>query len=104
MAVLAAAIALEVLGTNALKASHGFTRLGWGAVVVIAYASSFYLLSLALRAIPLGTAYAIWSGIGTVGTAIIGVLVWREVLQPVHVLGIALVIGGVVLLNLGGAH
>lgn len=103
-ALLAAAIALEVLGTNALKASDGFTRWGWGAVVVVTYAASFYLLSVTLRTLPLGLVYAIWSGVGTVGTAIIGILVWKETLAPVQALGIALVVGGVALLNLSGAH
>ena len=63
------------------------------------YGAAFYLMSLSLKSIPLGTAYAIWSGVGTAATAAIGVLLWRESLDPLRLLGIGLIIGGVVVLN-----
>jgi small multidrug resistance pump len=62
---LAVAIATEVVATTSLKLSDGFTRLGWSAVVVVGYGISFYALSVALRSIPLGIVYAVWSGVGT---------------------------------------
>ena len=102
--VLAVAIAVELVGTSALKASQGFSRPGFTALFAAAYAVSFFLLSVTLRSLPLGFVYAVWSGVGTVGAAAIGVLVWREALDPPRAIGIALVVAGVVVLNLGGAH
>ena len=94
MMILFLAILSEVVGTVALKASDGFARLG-PSVVVVGYGLSFYLLALALKQIPLGVAYAIWSGLGT---AVAGILLWRESLNLAGV-GILLIIAGVVLLN-----
>lgn len=90
------AIAGEVIGTAGLKASEGFSRLGSSLVAVLGYCAAFYFLSLRLRQLPLGIAYAIWSGLGTVGSGLIGVLVWREALGPVHFLGIGLILVGVI--------
>jgi multidrug transporter EmrE-like cation transporter len=100
MLILVLAIASEVVGTVALKASEGFARLGPGVLVVIGYGLSFYLLAQALRQIPLGIAYAIWSGLGTAGAVVAGILIWRESLSPTGVVGIVLIIAGVILLNL----
>ena len=69
-------------------------------LVVVAYGLTFYLLGLALKQIPLGVAYAIWSGLGTAGAVLAGVLLWRESLNLAGVIGIALIIAGVVVLNL----
>lgn len=105
--LLLLAIISEVLGTSALKASQGFTRLGPSLLVVAGYSLSFYLMSLTLKAFPVSTAYAIWSGLGTAATVLVGVLVWREALDLPRMLGIALIIGGVVLLNMSspsGGH
>jgi multidrug transporter EmrE-like cation transporter len=99
MLLLALAIASEVAGTTSLKYSEGFTKLTPSVIVVVGYGLAFYLLSLSLKHIPLGTAYAIWSGVGTAATAVIGVLLWREIVDLPRVLGILLIIGGVVLLN-----
>jgi len=63
-------------------------------------ALAFYFLAQSLKYIPLGVAYAIWSGLGTVGSVMLGMLIWKEILGPVHVLGIALIVVGVVVLNL----
>jgi small multidrug resistance pump len=100
MLVLLLAILTEVVGTVALKASEGFTRLGPNVLVVVGYGLSFYLLALALKQIPLGIAYAIWSGLGTAGAVVAGMLLWRESLNLAGVVGILLIVAGVVLLNL----
>jgi small multidrug resistance pump len=100
MLILVLAILSEVVGTVALKASEGFARLGPIVFVAIGYGLSFYLLALALKEIPLGVAYAIWSGLGTAGAVVAGILLWRESLSPAGVVGIVLIIAGVVLLNL----
>jgi multidrug transporter EmrE-like cation transporter len=98
------AIAAEVAGTAGLKASEGFGRLGPSALAVLGYALAFYFLAQSLRYIPLGVAYAIWSGVGTMGSVMLGLLIWKELLGPVHVLGIALIVVGVVVPNLAAGH
>ncbi|MDQ3791693.1 MAG: multidrug efflux SMR transporter [Actinomycetota bacterium] len=100
MLILVLAIMSEVVGTVALKASEGFSRLGPIVLVAVGYGLSFYLLALALKQIPLGVAYAIWSGLGTAGAVVAGILLWRESLSLAGVVGIALIIVGVLLLNL----
>jgi multidrug transporter EmrE-like cation transporter len=102
--LLVLAIASEVAGTAGLKASEGFGRMGPSALAVIGYALAFYFLAQSLRYIPLGVAYAIWSGLGTVGSVLLGLLVWKEVLGPIHVFGIALIVVGVVVLNVAPGH
>lgn len=97
--LLVLAIAAEVAGTAGLKASEGFGRLVPSGLAVLGYALAFYFLAQSLKYIPLGIAYAIWSGLGTVGSVLLGLLIWKEVLGPVHVLGIALIVVGVVVLN-----
>jgi multidrug transporter EmrE-like cation transporter len=97
---LVLAIVSEVAGTAGLKASEGFGRLGPSVLAVLGYAVAFYFLSQSLKYIPLGVAYAIWSGLGTVGSVLLGVLIWKEILGPVHIVGIALIVVGVVVLNL----
>ncbi len=77
---LAVAIVAEVIGTSALKAAEGFTRLGPSALVVAGYGTAFYFLSLVLRTIPIGIAYAIWSGAGVALIALIGWIVYRQAL------------------------
>jgi small multidrug resistance pump len=99
MLILVLAILSEVVGTVALKASEGFARLGPNVLVVVGYGLSFYFLSLALKQIPLGVAYAIWSGLGTAGAVVAGILLWRESLTLAGVVGIVLIIAGVILLN-----
>ena len=100
MLILLLAIVSEVVGTVALKASEGFARLGPTLLVVVGYVLTFYFLGLALKQIPLGVAYAIWSGLGTAGAVLAGVLLWRESLSLAGVVGIALIVAGVVILNL----
>jgi small multidrug resistance pump len=104
---LSLAIVAEVIATSALKASDGFTHLWPSAIVIAGYAVAFYCLSLTLRQIPLGIAYAVWSGAGTALIALIGVVVYRQKLDPAAVFGIALIVAGVLVLNLfskSGAH
>jgi multidrug transporter EmrE-like cation transporter len=101
MGFLLIAIACELIATTSLKLSEGFTRLVPSVVVVAGYATAFYMMSQALRlAMPVGTAYAIWSGLGTVGIAIIGIALFNEPLNLTRIVGIALIVAGVLVLNL----
>jgi small multidrug resistance pump len=97
---LAIAIVSEVIATSALKSVEGFTRLVPSMIVVVGYASAFYFLSLTLRTIPLGVAYALWSGVGVVLVALVGWVVYHQSLDAAAFIGIALIIAGVVVLNL----
>ena len=94
------AVLSEVTATTALKFSEGFTRLVPSIVVVVGYGLSFYLLSLSLKVIPIGVAYALWSGIGIVLTVLAGLILWREPLDWARVTGIILIIGGILIINL----
>ncbi|MFC0006517.1 DMT family transporter [Micromonospora siamensis] len=98
------AIASEVFGTSLLKATEGFTRLWPTLGMLLSYAVAFGLLALAVRDIPVGVAYAMWSGLGTAAIVAIGAVFLGEPLSIPKVVGVALVIAGVVVLNLGGAH
>ena len=102
--LLVLAIAFEIAGTAGLKASEGFGRLGPSALAVLGYALAFYFLAQSLKYLPLGVAYAIWSGLGTAGSVLLGVLIWKEFLGPVHILGIALIVVGVAVLNVAPSH
>jgi small multidrug resistance pump len=97
---LSIAILSEVVATSALKSSNGFTQL-WPSVIVVAgYAAAFFFLSLSLRTIPVGVAYAIWSGVGIVLIAVIGWLFLGQKLDMPALIGMALIISGVVVLNM----
>jgi small multidrug resistance pump len=96
---LAIAITFEVIGTSALKASETFTRLVPSVVTLAAYTVSFLFLALSLRTIPVGIAYAIWSGLGIVLIALVGWLWFKQPLDTPALLGLALIIGGVVVVN-----
>ncbi|KAB2808467.1 multidrug efflux SMR transporter [Pimelobacter simplex] len=99
------AIASEVAATLSLRASEGFTRLLPSLVVVAGYVVAFYGLSQALtRGMQLGTAYAVWSGVGVAAIAVLGVVILRESLSLVQVAGLVFVVVGVVLLELGAHH
>jgi small multidrug resistance pump len=97
---LSCAILSEVVGTLALKASDGFTKPVFAPIIVVAYGVSFYCLSFTLRTIPVGVAYAIWSGVGIVLIALSGWAVFRQSLDLPALAGIALIIAGVLALNL----
>jgi small multidrug resistance pump len=102
--MLAGAIAAEVAATTAMKYSDGFSRLGPSLVTLVGYVLSFFLLAQTLKSVAIGTAYAIWAGIGTAAVAALGLVLFGEGLNTAKVAGIVLIIGGVVVLNLGGAH
>ena len=96
---LALAIGFEVAGTAFLMKSEQFTRLVPTLLMGGLYAASFFCLSLALRELPLGVAYAIWGGLGIVLTAAIGVVVFRQTLDIPAFIGIAMIVGGVIVVN-----
>ncbi len=97
---LCLAVVAEVIGTSALKASEEFTKLGPTLLVIAGYGIAFYMLTLVLRTIPLGVAYAIWSGIGIALISLIGVVVFRQSLDLPAVIGIGLIVAGVAVINL----
>ncbi|SEL57960.1 small multidrug resistance pump [Halomonas daqiaonensis] len=96
---LALAIVAEVIGTSALKASEGFTRLWPSVTVVIGYGLAFYLLALVLRSMPVGIAYAFWAGLGIVLVTLVGILVYGERPDLPALLGLAMIVGGVVVIQ-----
>lgn len=97
--VLFLAILSEVIATTSLKFSEGFTKLVPSVVVVIGYGLSFYLLSIALKVMPIGVAYAIWSGVGLILTVVAGMILFRETLDWARVFGILLIIAGIIFIN-----
>jgi small multidrug resistance pump len=99
-AYLMIAILAEVVATSALKATDGFTRLVPSAVVVAGYGIAFFCLSLTLRSIPVGIAYAIWSGVGMILICGLGWLLYRQTLDVPAIIGIGLILCGVLVLNL----
>ena len=97
---LVIAISAETIGTTALQASQQFTRLAPTLVSIVGYGFAFYFLGLALKTIPVGIAYAIWSGLGIVLIAIIGFAVFGQRLDLAATLGIALILTGILVINL----
>jgi multidrug transporter EmrE-like cation transporter len=97
---LAIAIVGEVIATSFLRASQGFTQPIPTAVVVIGYGVTFYFFSLALQTIPVGVAYAIWSGVGIVLVSIIAFIVYKQVLDAPALIGMGLILAGVLVINL----
>ncbi|NOU90533.1 EamA family transporter [Paenibacillus sp. LMG 31460] len=98
-----AAVFTKLIGTSMLKASEGFTKLYPSLFTIVAFIISFFFISLALKTLPLNMTYAIWSGVGAVATALISVLIWKEKINTGSIIGIALIVIGVVVLNLFGA-
>ena len=96
---LSVAILAEVIATNALKASEEFTKLGPSIIVVLGYGSAFYFLSLVLRTIPVGVAYAIWSGVGIVLITIVAAVMFKQVPDIPALIGMVLIVSGVVVIN-----
>jgi small multidrug resistance pump len=94
------AIISEVVATSALKASQGFTRPMPSILVIAGYAAAFYFLSLTLNSIPLGVAYALWSGVGILLVSFAGVMLYHQTLDLPAILGILLIVAGVVVLCL----
>lgn len=98
--LLGLAIVAEVVGTSALKASEGFTRFTPSAVVVVGYALSFYCLALVFKSIPVGVAYAIWSGLGIVLITLAAYVTYGQKIDLPGWIGMGLIIAGVLVLNL----
>lgn len=101
---LSAAITTEVVGTVFLRFTDGFTRPTPSAVVIVTYVASLWLTALALKSLEISLAYAVWAGVGTAAVAIIGMAAMGETVNGLKLASIALVIGGVVGLNLSGAN
>lgn len=101
---LSIAILSEVVGTTALRAAEGFRNPLPTLVVAVGYGTSFYFLSLTLESIPMGVAYAIWSGVGVALISIAGWQLYQQALSSVELFGIALICAGVVILKFGGGH
>jgi len=97
---LGLAIALEVIGSSFLAKSNGFTKLVPSIITVIAFSACFYFFSQALKSIPLGIAYAIWAGLGIVLTALVSVFIFKQKLDLPAILGLALIVSGVLVINL----
>ena len=102
--LLTLAISVEVAATISLRYSDGFTRLLPSVIVVVGYATSFYLLSRILRELDVGTTYAIWAGAGTAAIAVIGIVALGEPATAAKLVSIALIVAGVIGLNVSGAH
>ncbi|WP_173918623.1 multidrug efflux SMR transporter [Halobacillus sp. Marseille-Q1614] len=94
----------EVFGSTMLKLSDGFRKLPATLGVVAGYGAAFYLLSLSLKTLALGTVYALWAGLGTALTAAIGIWIFKEKMNVQKALGLAVIIMGVILLNVSGGH
>ena len=97
---LLAAIIAEVVGTSALRASDGLSKLWPSLLMIVAYGVSFFFLSLTLRTIPIGIAYAVWSGVGMVMITLVGWLYLEQGLDAPAIMGISLIVSGVVVLYL----
>jgi small multidrug resistance pump len=101
--LLSIAIAAEILGTLSLKASDGLSKLWPSLGVLIGYALAFTLMAISLKKLDVGITYAIWSGVGIIGAAIGGVIFFDQQLSRMTIVGMAIIIVGVVVMNLGGA-
>ncbi|MFD7507715.1 DMT family transporter [Streptomyces sp. NPDC059850] len=101
---LSGAILAEVLATTSMKYSEGFSKLWPSVATAVGYGIAFVLLAQTLKTISVGTAYAVWAGAGTAVIAAIGMVFLGEAVTAARVIGVLLVIAGVVVLNLGGAH
>ena len=98
--ILGLAIICEVIATSALRQTNQFTRIVPSLITLVGYAGAFYFLSMVLRNIPLGIAYSIWSGAGIVLVALVGWLVFKQQLDVPAIIGIYMIIGGVLVINL----
>lgn len=101
--LLLAAGLFEIIWAAAMKASDGFTRIGPSVLTGVAAFVSFWLLAAAMKELPLGTAYAVWVGIGAVGAALVGIALFGEAATPLRIAGIALIAAGIGTLKLAGA-
>ncbi|SET54220.1 multidrug resistance protein EbrA [Oceanobacillus limi] len=102
--LLGLSVVSEVIAISMLKASNGFKNIIPTMGVIIGYTLAFYALSISLKTIPIGTAYAIWAGLATALTALVSITVYKENYNSKKSLGFILIIGGVILLNIEGVH
>jgi small multidrug resistance pump len=102
--LLAVAIVVEVGATALLPKAQGFSHPGWSAVVLVGYGVSIWLLTVVVKQLPVSVAYAIWAGLGTALVAVVGLLFLGEHLSWIKAVSLALIVAGVVGLNLAGAH
>lgn len=102
--LLVSAGVLEIVWAYFMKQSQGFTRLAPTAITIVTMIASFGLLSMAMRTLPLGTAYTIWTGIGAVGAFVVGVVVLGEQLSLMRVLAAVLIVSGLVIMKLSSSH
>ncbi|KKW67485.1 multidrug transporter [Lampropedia cohaerens] len=91
---------LEIVWASAMKYSHGFTRLTPSVVTIVAMFGSFALLAAAMRSLPLGTAYMVWTGIGALGAFVVGILFLGDAATPQRLAAAALILAGIVLMKL----
>ena len=97
---LTLAIAFEIAATSLLKLSQGFSKIIFGLLALVFYGLCFFFLSLSLKEIQLNIAYALWSGLGLLGTTVLSVFIWHEKVGLISLLGMVLVVAGLILLNL----
>ncbi|WP_019810796.1 DMT family transporter [Saccharomonospora halophila] len=102
--LLLSAIGIEIASTASLPRTESFREPLWTGLVLLGYALSFWLMAMVVRTIPVSVAYAVWSGLGTVGIVVVGVLFLQERLDLAKVAGIAMIVAGVAALNLHEAH
>ncbi|WP_145997166.1 MULTISPECIES: multidrug efflux SMR transporter [Ralstonia] len=101
--LLAGTIVTEVIGTLCLRLSEGFSKPAWIIGTAVCYGLAFWGLAIVMKRIDMSITYAVWSGVGTVLTAIVGILLFKEGVSTAKLSGIGMVVGGVVLLNMSGA-
>ena len=102
--LLVSAGLLEIVWAYFMKQSQGFTRLAPTAITIVTMIASFGLLSVAMRTLPLGTAYTVWTGIGAVGAFLVGIAVLGEQVSIVRILAAVMIVGGLVLMKLSSTH
>ena len=91
---------LEVVWAYTMKLSDGFTRMGYASITIAAMIASFWLLSMAMKSLPLGTAYTIWTGIGAVGAFVVGICVLGEAVSPIRIFAAVLIVSGLLLMKI----
>ena len=91
---------LEVVWAYTMKLSDGFTRMGYASIAIAAMIASFWLLSMAMKSLPLGTAYTIWTGIGAVGAFVVGICVLGETVSPLRIFAAVLIVSGLLLMKI----
>lgn len=97
--LLAIGIGIEIAATTSLKLSEGFSRIGYAGLTLLCFAVAFYVMSLVVRTMPLGIAYAVWAGGGIAGVTVVGAIAFGQALDGFAYLGIGLILTGVIVLN-----